>query len=73
LLSNGFNLCCYIEEVFRQFVPGRKKGLAFALTVVCVNILGTFAYMFGGFFLINALTGVPLELDSIKVGLGCTS
>ena len=46
--------------------PGNRKPLAFALTVFCVNVLGTFAYMFGGFFLINAVTGVPLELDSLK-------
>uniref|UniRef100_A0A7S0SG09 Uncharacterized protein n=1 Tax=Mantoniella antarctica TaxID=81844 RepID=A0A7S0SG09_9CHLO len=55
-----------LVEVFRRFVPGNKKPLAFGLTVVCVNIFGTFAYMFGGFFLIQALTGVPLELDSLK-------
>ena len=55
-----------LVEFFRQYVPGNRKPLAFALTVFCVNVLGTFAYMFGGFFLINALTGVPLELDSLK-------
>ena len=55
-----------IVEFFRQYVPGKKKPLAFALTVFCVNVLGTFAYMFGGFFLINALTGVPLEVGSLK-------
>jgi hypothetical protein len=55
-----------IVEFFRQYVPGKKKPLAFALTVFCVNVLGTFAYMFGGFFLINALTGVPLEVASLK-------
>ena len=55
-----------IVEFFRRYVPGNKKPLAFALTVFCVNVLGTFAYMFGGFFLITWLTGVPLELGSLK-------
>ena len=53
-------------EFFRQFVPGNKKPLAFALTVIMVNLLGTFAYMFAGFWLIHVLTGVPLELESLK-------
>ena len=51
-------------EVFRKFVPGNKKSVAFGLTVFCVNVLGTFAYMFGGFFIITLLTGVPLELKA---------
>jgi len=34
------------------------------MTVFCVNVVGTFAYMFAGFGLIVALTGVPLELSS---------
>jgi len=55
-----------IVEFFRRYVPGNKKPAAFALTVFCVNVLGTFAYMFGGFFLITWLTGVPLELGSLK-------
>jgi hypothetical protein len=55
-----------IVEFFRRYVPGNRKPLAFGLTVFCVNVLGTFAYMFGGFFLITALTGVPLELGSLK-------
>lgn len=55
-----------LVEVFRGFVPGKKKPFAFGLTVFCVNVLGTFAYLFGGFFLISALTGVPLELDNLK-------
>ena len=55
-----------IVEFFRRYVPGNKKPLAFALTVFCVNVLGTFAYMFGGFFLITWATGVPLELGSLK-------
>ena len=33
-----------IVEFFRRYVPGNKKPLAFALTVFCVNVLGTFAY-----------------------------
>ena len=55
-----------LVEVFRKFVPGNKKPMAFGLTVFCVNVLGTFAYMFGGFFLITLLTGIPLELESFK-------
>ena len=39
-----------IVEFFRRYVPGNRKPLAFGLTVFCVNVLGTFAYMFGGFF-----------------------
>ena len=42
-----------IVEFFRRYVPGNEKPEAFALTVFCVNVLGTFAYMFGGFFLIT--------------------
>jgi hypothetical protein len=37
-----------IVEFFRRYVPRNEKGPAFALTVFCVNVLGTFAYMFGG-------------------------
>lgn len=55
-----------IVEFFRRYVPRNEKGPAFALTVFCVNVLGTFAYMFGGFFLIQALTGVSLELRSLS-------
>ena len=55
-----------IVEFFMRFVPGNKKPLAFALTVFCVNVLGTFAYMFGGFFLITAVTGVPIEVGALK-------
>jgi hypothetical protein len=43
----------------------RNKKAAFALTVFCINIVGTFAYMFAGFGLIYALTGVPLELGGL--------
>jgi hypothetical protein len=55
-----------IVDFFRKYVPGNKKTLAFALTVFCVNVLGTFAYMFGGFFLITAITGVPIEVGALK-------
>ena len=54
-----------LVEVFQRFVPGNRKSLAFGLTVFCVNVLGTFAYMFGGFFLIGILTGVPLDLKGL--------
>ena len=55
-----------IVEFFRRYVPGNRKPLAFALTVFCVNVLGTFAYMFGGFALITAITGVPVETSALK-------
>ena len=55
-----------IVEFFRRYVPGNRKSLAFALTVFCVNVLGTFAYMFGGFFLITTITGVPIEVGALK-------
>jgi hypothetical protein len=55
-----------IVEFFRKYVPGNRKPLAFGLTVFCVNVLGTFAYMFGGFFLITAVTGVPIEVGALK-------
>ena len=55
-----------IVEFFRRYVPGNRKPLAFGLTVFCVNVLGTFAYMFGGFFLITAVTGVPIEVGALK-------
>ena len=55
-----------IVEFFRKYVPGNRKPLAFGLTVFCVNVLGTFAYMFGGFFLITAVTGVPIETSALK-------
>ena len=53
-----------IVEFFRRYAPNRDKRWAFAMTVFCVNVVGTFAYMFAGFGLIVALTGVPLELSS---------
>ena len=55
-----------IVEFFRRYVPGNRKPLAFGLTVFCINVLGTFAYMFGGFFLITAVTGVPIEASALK-------
>lgn len=53
-----------IVEFFRRYAPNRDKRWAFAMTVFCINVVGTFAYMFAGFGLIVALTGVPLELSS---------
>ena len=53
-----------IVEFFRRYAPNNDKKWAFALTVFCINVVGTFAYMFAGFGLIVALTGVPLELSS---------
>ena len=53
-----------IVEFFRRYAPNKDKKWAFALTVFCINVVGTFAYMFAGFGLIVALTGVPLELSS---------
>lgn len=54
-----------IVEFFRKYVPNNNKKAAFALTVFCINVVGTFAYMFAGFGLIYALTGVPLELGGL--------
>mmetsp|Transcript_4550 Transcript_4550/g.13739 ORF Transcript_4550/g.13739 Transcript_4550/m.13739 type:complete len:256 (-) Transcript_4550:1570-2337(-) len=54
-----------LVEFFQKYVPGNKKSYAFGLTVFCVNVLGTFAYMFGGFALIYALTGVPLDIGKL--------
>jgi hypothetical protein len=54
-----------IVDFFRKYVPNNNKKAAFALTVFCINIVGTFAYMFAGFGLIYALTGVPLELGGL--------
>lgn len=54
-----------IVEFFRKYVPKNNKKAAFALTVFCINIVGTFAYMFAGFGLIYLLTGVPLELGGL--------
>ena len=54
-----------IVEFFRKYVPNNNKKAAFALTVLCINIVRTFAYMFAGFGLIYALTGVPLELGGL--------
>ena len=53
-----------IVEFFRRYAPNNDKKWAFAITVFCINVVGTFAYMFAGFGLIVALTGVPLELSS---------
>ena len=53
-----------IVEFFRRYAPNQDKRWAFAMTVFCINVVGTFAYMFAGFGLIVALTGVPLELSS---------
>ena len=55
-----------IVEFFRRYAPNNDKRWAFALTVFCINVVGTFAYMFAGFGLIVALTGVPLELSSFS-------
>ena len=67
LLSSGSHeTICLSISLHGRFVPGNRKPLAFGLTVFLVNICGTFAYMFAGFFLINVLTGVPLELSSLK-------
>jgi len=54
-----------LVEFFQKYVPGNKKSLAFGLTVFSVNIVGTIAYMFGGFALICALTGVPLDVGKL--------
>lgn len=54
-----------IVEFFRKYAPNNDKKWAFAITVFCINVVGTFAYMFAGFGLIVALTGVPLELGGL--------
>ena len=54
-----------VVEFFQKYVPGNKKSLAFGLTVFSVNIVGTIAYMFGGFALIYAMTGVPLDVGKL--------
>jgi hypothetical protein len=54
-----------LVEFFQKYVPGNKKSLAFGLTVFSVNIVGTIAYMFGGFALIYAMTGVPLDVGKL--------
>jgi hypothetical protein len=54
-----------LVEFFQKYVPGNKKSYAFGLTVFSVNVVGTIAYMFGGFALIYALTGVPLDVGKL--------
>ncbi|CAL6409381.1 unnamed protein product [Bathycoccus prasinos] len=54
-----------LVEFFQKYVPGNKKSYAFGLTVFSVNVVGTIAYMFGGFALIYAMTGVPLDVGKL--------
>ena len=54
-----------LVEFSKNTSQGTKNLWAFGLTVFSVNIVGTIAYMFGGFALIYAMTGVPLDVGKL--------
>jgi len=54
-----------VVEFFQKFAPGQKKSIAFGMTVFAINVVGTIAYMFAGFALIYAVTGVPLDVGKL--------
>lgn len=66
-----FALAVALSPAFDRLVNAIQRGLgckrtrAVAATVFLVNIVGTFALLFGGLFFVSALCGVPLDLSQL--------
>eukprot|EP00443_Scrippsiella_acuminata_P004277 CAMPEP_0115251534 /NCGR_PEP_ID=MMETSP0270-20121206/43679_1 /TAXON_ID=71861 /ORGANISM="Scrippsiella trochoidea, Strain CCMP3099" /LENGTH=286 /DNA_ID=CAMNT_0002666957 /DNA_START=19 /DNA_END=875 /DNA_ORIENTATION=+ len=64
-------LALSISPVFDKFIKsieqtlGCKRWLAITLTVLLANVVGTFAFLFGGLGLASALTGVPINIAQL--------
>lgn len=64
-------LALSISPAFDKFIKNIertlncKRGLAIILTVLLANVVGTFAFLFGGLGLASALTGVPINLAQL--------